>query len=534
MKRTISLLLAVIMLLALTACGGSGKSSSSEGTAAPAAPASTGSSAPSEGSSAPAASEVAVKDEIIYCQGSDLTTMDPSFSPQERAYGLYNNMFETLVRYDTDMNILPGLATEWSWENNGTDLAFTLREGVKFHDGSDFNADDVVYTMDKANERGRFAKTYESCEKVDDYHVVIHFNAPCLAALYTLTTPNSSILPSDVHAKDPEAFKFAPVGTGPYKLKDFSEGDYYTLERFEDYWGGPVKTKYLTLKIVPEASQRTILLQNGEVDVAYEVPLIDVEGLVEDKDFQVLTCPSMKNVFMEFNCASTGPLGNPKVRQALACAVDKNVIVDNLLYGYGTAADCFIPTTCNDYIESDVNVYDPARAKTLLTEAGYPDGFSFTLWTNTNQTYQEIASVIANQLSKIGVNVNVVVQDDNTSFALIEANDPSYEAILDFWQTVSGHADYSFQGALLSGVMNNFSKYANPAFDETYFKYAATLEGAERTELLKQLYGYLNEDTPSVVLYNEVKYVATTAKLQGLQLSQVGAHYYGNAYVVED
>lgn len=506
MKKLLCLALAAVMVLSMCACS-SDKGGDADGDG--------------------------YKDEIIFCQGSDLTTLDPTYSSQERAYSLYRQIFEPLVAYDTDLNLVPCLATEWSWSEDNTDLSFTLREGVTFHDGSAFTGEDVAYTMDVADSYGKFGGTYESTEVVDDTHVIIHLNAPNPSVIYTLTSPEMSIVPSDVHSADPDAFKFAPVGTGPYKFSTYEEGSYYTVERYDDYWGEKPKTQKITLKIVPEASQRTILLQTGEVDVAYEVPLSDIDSLTSSGDYEVLTCPSMKMVFMEFNCASDGPLGNSLVRQAIACAIDKNVIVDNLLYGYGTAADCFIPTTAHDYMETEFNTYNLDLAKQYMKEAGYEDGFSFTLWVNTNQTYQEIASVIADQLAEINIDVNIVVQDDNTSFTLIEARDPSFEAILDFWQTCSGHADYAFRGALLSTATGNFSLYNNPDFDATYYEYASTPEGPERDALLAELYGYLTKDTPSVVLYNEVKYVAVRSDLEGLELSQIGAHYYGNAYIAE-
>lgn len=504
MKKFLCFAMAIAMVFALCACGG-GDDKTGTG----------------------------YKSEIIYCQGSDLTTLDPTFSGQERAYGLYRQMFETLVAYDADMKIVPALATEWAWSEDNTDLALTLREGVTFHDGSAFTGEDVAYTMDLANKSGKFAGTYESTEVVDDTHVIIHLKTPNPSVVYSLTSPDMSIVASDVHAADPEAFKFAPVGTGPYKFDTYEEGNYYTVVRYDSYWGNAPKTEKITLKIVPEASQRTILLMNEEVDVAYEIPLSDIETLTADSKYEVLTAPSMKMVFMEFNCLSEGPLGNPLVRQAIACAINKDIIVDNLLYGYGKAADCFIPETAHDFMETEFNTYNLDLAKKYMKEAGYENGFSFKLWVNTNQTYQEIASVIANQLKEINITVEIITQDDNTSFTLIEAQDPSYEAILDFWQTCSGHADYAFRGALLSTATGNFSLYFNDEFDKTYYEYAGTPEGPERDALLEKLYGFLTKDTPSVVLYNDTKYVAVRSDLEGLELSQIGAHYYGNAYIPE-
>ena len=311
------------------------------------------------------------------------------------------------------------------------------------------------------------------------------------------------------------------------------EGDYYTLERFDDYWGGPAKTKLLTMKIVPEASQRTMMLETGEVDVAYEVPNNDISRIQENKDLQILTSPSMKIILMELNCSSDGPVGNPDVRKAVECAINKQTIVDSLLYGFGTVSDNIIPQSAQDYREYDTNGYDPEKAKSLLAQAGYSDGIQLTLWTNSNQTNTEIAQVLQSQLAEVGINLNIVTQDDNTSFSLIEAGE-DFDLMLDFWQTNTGHADYVFNGMLLSTSVNNFSRYYNPEFDETYVKYASTGEGEEREALLKQLYDDMVTDTPIIGLYSETKVIAATSKLQGLMLSQIGAHEYQNAVVTED
>lgn len=470
-----------------------------------------------------------IKDEIIFCQGNDLTTLDATIGQQERAYSISNNMFDTLIGRDADMAMVPCLATEWAWEDDVT-LKLTLREGVKFHDGSDMTAEDVKFTLDLIHERGAlFAGNYAECVADDDYHVTVKLNSPNPAFLSTLTLPQAAVVPAEY---DETTFGENPIGTGPYKLLEAYEGDYYTVERFDDYWGEPAKTQYVTMKIVPEASQRTMMLETGEVDVAYGIPNNDIARVEENEDLQILTCPSMKIILMELNCDSEGAIGDANVRKAVECAIDKQTIVDALLYGYGTATSNIVPPTAEDYREYEVNSYDPERAKALLEEAGYADGVELTLWTNTDQTNTEIAQVMQSQLAEVGITLNIVTQDDNTSFSLIEAGE-DFDIMLDFWQTNSAHADYVFSGMLVSTSVNNFSRYYNEDFDATYVKYASTGEGEEREALLKTLYDYMVNDTPIIGLYSETKVVAATANLSGLGLSQIGAHEYQNAVVTE-
>ena len=516
MKKTWAMCLAACMLL--TACGGG----AAEETAA------AGGAASSETAGTEASANI--KDEIIFCQGNDLTTLDATIGQQERAYSISNNMFDPLLTRDSDMKMQPCLATEYEWADDTT-LKLTLREGVKFHDGSDMTAEDVKFTLDLIDERGAlFVGNYDSCTIDDDYHVTVKLNSPNPAFLSTLTLPQAAVVPAEY---DEATFGENPIGTGPYKLKEAVEGDYYTVERFDDYWGEPAKTQYLTMKIVPEAAQRTMMLETGEVDVAYEIPNNDISRIQENEDLQLLTCPSMKIILMELNCSSDGPIGDPNVRKAVECAIDKQTIVDSLLYGYGTVSSNIVPQAAEDYREYETNSYDPEKAKSLLAEAGYGDGFELTLWTNSNQTNTEIAQVMQSQLAEVGITLNIVTQDDNTSFSLIEAGE-DFDLMLDFWQTNSGHADYVFNGMLLSSSVNNFSRYFNDEFDATYVEYASTGEGEEREALLKELYDDLVRDTPIIGLYSETKVVAATADLHDLILSQIGAHEYQNAYITEE
>jgi peptide/nickel transport system substrate-binding protein len=482
------------------------------------------------GTASSTSSKGKTKDTIVFCQGNDLTTMDASIGQQERAYSLSNHMFDTLFTYNTEMKMIPCLALSYTWKDD-VSLMLVLRKGVKFHDGTEMTAEDVAYTMDLINQRGAlFVGNYKNCEIVDGYTVIIHLKKPNPALVSIFTLPQAAVLPKNAYSKDPDGFGSHPVGTGPYKLDKFAEGDFYSLVRFDDYWGEKAKTKSLTMRIVPEPSQRTILLETGKVDAAYDIPINDVQRVKKNKKLQLMTCPSMKVILIEFNCASTKAIGNAKVRNAIECAIDKQTIVTSLLAGYGTVADSIVPKSAQDYREYATNQYDPAKAKSLLAEAGYADGFQATLWTNANQTNTEIAQVLQSQLAKVGVKLDIVVQDDNTTFSQVEAG-ADYDLILDFWQTNSGHADYVFNGMYYSTSVNNFSRYKNKEFDTTYREYASTGEGEKREALLKKLYAFIAADKPAMALYNESKVIAATANMEGLKLSQIGAHEYQDAVV---
>lgn len=496
-KKVISLMLILSMLL-MAGCGGSGDG---------------------EG-------EAEYKDTIVFCNGNDISTLDGSIGQQERAVYLTNHIFDPLFT-GKGFDVEPCLAEAYEWIDNDTTLKIKLREGVKFHDGSDMTAEDVKFTMDLLWERGMtFGSNYKDTEIVDDYNVLIHLNDPNPALINTLSMAQTCILPSDAY--DPDEFAKNPIGTGPYKISDYKEGDYYTVERFDDYWGEPAKTKYLTLRIVPEASQRAILLETGEVDAAYSLSFNDIERFKSDENFQVLSSPSMKVILLEANCSSKGAVGNAKVRRALECAIDKETIVNSLLSDYGEVAKGVVSPNAKDYRETSVNEYDPELAKKLLKEAGYADGCELRLFTNSDQINGEIATVLQNQLAQVGITLKIVVQDDNTTFSMIENGD-DYDLVLDFFQIVSMHAEYMFINAFSSSSFNNFSRYFDDEFDALYNKYCSTAEGPEREELLNKLYKKLQDDCPSIGIYTENKLIACSSKLEGVYVSPIGAHEYQNA-----
>ena len=469
------------------------------------------------------------KDTIVFCNGQDISTLDGSIGQQERAVYLTNHIFDPLFVSNGDFEIVPCLAESYEWEDDDTTLAVKIREGVKFHDGSDMTAEDVKFTMDLLWERGMtFGSNYKETEIVDDYNVKIHLNAPNPALINTLSLPQTCILPSDAYSED--GFVTNPIGTGPYKLYEYAEGDYYTLERFDDYYGEPAKTKYLTLRIVPEAAQRAILLETGEVDAAYNLSFNDLDRVKKDDNLQILSSPSMKVIMVEFDCSSTGAVGDPNVRRAIECAVDKEQIVNSLLLGYGEVAKSVVSPHAKEYRETAVNNYDPELAKQLLSEAGYGDGLTVELFTNSDQINGEIATVMQNQLAQVGITLKITIQDDNTTWDMVENGDP-YDMILDFFQITSLHADYMFINTLYSTSFNNYSRYFSDEFDRLYDTYCSTAEGPEREALLEQLYEIMQRDVPMMGLYTENKMIAATKKLHGLYVSPMGAHEYQNATV---
>ena len=229
MKKLTALLLTTAAVLSLAACSGGGETAEGDSGAAV-------SGAESGGSEA--SGERQIKDEIIFAQSSDLTTMEPNIGTQERAYSLTNHMYDTLLVFDSEMNMSNSLAKSYEWLDDVT-LQLNLQEGVKFHNGDPLTAQDVIFTFQRCAERGSAFANYidvAAMEAPDDYTVIVPFTSPHPSFIYQLTDPAFGIVPKDYYESvGEEGFAKDPIGSGPYKLKEYVTGDYYMVERFDDY-----------------------------------------------------------------------------------------------------------------------------------------------------------------------------------------------------------------------------------------------------------------------------------------------------------
>ena len=473
-----------------------------------------------------------IKDEIVFAQSSDITTLDPIIGTQERAYSLTNHMYDTLLNYDSNMKLQYCLATKYEWTDDLT-LKVYLRKDVKFHNGDKLTASDVLFTYDLRAARGAACTSYISkVEAKDDYTVIFHFSSPHPSFIYQVTDPAFGIVPKTYYQSvGAKGFAAKPIGSGPYKLKEYLTGDHYTLERFDGYWGGPAKTKYLTMKVIPEAGQRTIMLETGQIDVAYEVPFIDVSKIKDNPDLQFLSIPSVKIVMFFVNCISKSPVSNNMVRQAMEYAIDKDSIVKSVLYNFGKTAYAIVPESVFEYkAVMNPHKYNLEKAKELMKKAGYEKGFNLEIWTPGTQTNTELCQVIQDQLAAININAKILVQDANTIDTREDAGD-DFGMALHFYQCNSGHAEYTLSNILPTGTLRNDSRFSNAEYDATYYKWLVTTEPKARDALLTKMYAVQNEETPVIPIYNEVKVLGATKNLEGLQLSRIGAHEYQNAVV---
>lgn len=397
------------LALVATACGGGADDVTEEATTT------SGGDTTTEG-------DVAAGGTLVVAEDGVPVTFDPTQSALIKTSFVWQWVYESLVEVKPDGSIDPLLATEWDTSEDGLTYTFTLRDGVTFHNGETFEADDVVFTFERLMDEGvpyatdRFP-TFESVEATDESTVVFHLSEPDSGFLSNQGNPfmfGAAILNRE--AAETVDFATEMVGTGPFQWESYDPDRQLTLSRFEDYWReGMPRADEVVVRYMPEQSAQVAALRSGEIDVMF--PSAETYlSLKDDPDLQIETVSS-SNV-IRLNIAGNPPFDDERVRQALALAIDRQEIVDGAMLGAGTPAGYVPPAYewSTPVAELAHHTQDVERAKELLAEAGHPDGFSIEISHLADYgTYMDrYIEILQNQLEQIGITSNIVPREITT------------------------------------------------------------------------------------------------------------------------
>ncbi|TLS35698.1 ABC transporter substrate-binding protein [Pseudalkalibacillus caeni] len=493
---------------------------------------------------------------LVFGRGGDSVALDPAIVTDGESFKVTKNIFDTLVTYgDQDTSINEGLATEWKVSDDGLKYTLKLREGVKFHDGTDFNADAVVYNFDRwmnagQDQKGKFAyyasmfggfkgdegHVIKEVKAVDDYTVEFTLNRPQAPFLKNLAMSPFAIASPDALEKQGDKFGENPVGTGPFKFKEWKRNDRIVVEKNEDYWmDGYPKLDRVIFRAIPDNSARLNALKTGEIDLMDGVNPSDVEGIKGDDNLQVFFRPSMNVGYLGFNVEKE-PFNNKKVRQALNHAVDKQALIDAFYEGQAEPAKNPLPPVIEAYNdEIEKYEFDLDKAKKLLEEAGYPDGFKMDLWAMpVPRPYmpdgKKIAEAIQANFKKIGVDVNIVSYEWATYLEKAQAGEAP--AFLLGWTGDNGDAD-NFLYVLLDQDnigSNNYSRYSNAELHEILVKAQSTPDEEKRKELYKKAQEIIHEDAPWVPLVHSEPALGGKSNIKGFTPHPTGSDYLTKVY----
>ena len=498
MKRKLMafLLLASLLCAALTGCGGS----STEKTP--------------EGGQTQTGSTDAVANEITVGIAQDLDdSLDPHLAVAAGTKEVMFNVFEGLMKPTSTGDLTPAVAESYTVSEDRLTYTFTLREGVKFHNGDEVTAEDVVYSISRCADTTDGTPLVEafsviqSVEAVDARTVAITIAEPSNEFISYMTT---AILPADYDQQDT-----APVGTGPFKFVSRAAQDNIVLEKFDEYWGTPAYLDKVTFKIMENADSLVMSLQSGAIDLCSHLTSTQVAQL--GGDFYVAE-GTMNLVQALYLNNAEKPFDDVRVRQALCYAVDKQGIIDLAFDGYGSPiGSSMYPTFGKYFDESLTNYYtkDVEKAKSLLADAGYPNGFEMTITVPSNyQPHIDTAQVLVEQLKEIGVTAKIELVEWGTWVSDVYAG-------RQFQSTVVGvDASNMTARALLerftSDYAKNFINYNNADYDALFQQALTTYDDAGQTAIYKAMEKNLTENAANVYIQDLADLVAVRQGLEGV------------------
>jgi glutathione transport system substrate-binding protein len=423
-------------------------------------------------------------------------------------------MYQGLVGFDKNMKVVPVLAESYTASADAKTFTFKLKKGIKFHDGTPFNAEAVKANFDRVSDPKSTLKRHslfaviKNTTVVDEYTVKFELSQPFGAMVNTFAHPAGMIISPAAIKKYGKDISKHPVGTGPYKFESWTQGGDLKVTKNADYWEkGQPKLDSITFTPVPEDGARVAKLQTGEADMIFPLPTVQVKKLDGKNAIDVKTDPSIYQMYMSMNTMSK-PFDNPKVRQALNYAVDKQAFLAIALDGQGVDDSSVIAPEVQFSEKQSPYTYNVDKAKQLLKEAGYADGFTATLWTSNNSARIKAGEFLQQQLAQVNVKLKVVPMESGTMSSKIwSVEDPAKAEIQLYyggWSPSTGDADWALRpllgGSSFPPVSYNTAYYKNAEVDRLIQEGLKTTDASERKSAYSAAQKLIWNDAPWVFL----------------------------------
>lgn len=471
--------------------------------------------------------------ELVIAKSSEVVSLDPAGSNDVPSSDVQANIYESLTQLDDDMNVQPLLAESWDaveedvWE-------FTLKEGITFHDGSAFNADVVKANIERildeniASPRKFLFEMVTDVEVVDEYTVRFTTEYPFAPLPAHLAHSGGSMVSLDVIEEDYAAMEEGsdpgtvvnenPVGTGYFIFDEWKSGESIRVVRNEDYWGENALLDSVLYKIVSEDLTRVAELETGDSHISDPLSPSDFDQIDQSDGTFVHTQSSVSLSYIGFNMAKE-PFDDVRVRQAISMAIDKEQIIEGIYEGFGVPAIGPIPPDVFGFDDSVPGLdYDVERAKELLAEAGYPDGFSTTIWTNDSRERIDTAVNLQAQLKEIGIDLKI--EEIEWGAYLAQTANGEHDMFILGWSTPTGDADYAMYALFHS---NNFGEPGNRTFtaddklDELLDLGRKTPGEEERLDIYAEAQELLVDLAPMIYIHHSEFLLGVRNEVKGLR-----------------
>jgi peptide/nickel transport system substrate-binding protein len=469
----------------------------------------------------------AAKDELTVVQGTEVTSLDPQQTQGIDGIAIVRHIFNGLVFLDRKGEIVPDLAERWEVAPDQVTWTFHLRRGVKFHDGSPFNAEAVRFTIERAIGPGspaslakRYLSLISKVEVVDDATVRIVTKAPSGPFLYNLAHISGSVImsPSAVQKAGANVAR-QPVGTGPFRLVEWRRGEHLVLERNDAYFGEKPKVRRIVYKAVPETATRVLQLETGEADVALRIPPFEVKRLQANPAIEIMKTVSIRPMVFYLNTRKK-PFDDVRVRRAVNLAVDRDELIRSVLSGEATPLDSPLAPALPGHISVEKIPYDPARAKALLKEAGVAEGTPIVMDCPQGRFVldREVCTAVAGMLAKVGLKPQTRIIGDYPQYIALRAK-RDYDMTMLGFAPGSMDADAAFQSTLHSsnaGKNFNWADVTNPKIDALIEAGRSTIDTQKRRAIYAELQRLVMQETPLLFLYAEHEFTGIRKGVTGV------------------
>lgn len=501
MKRKLALLLIAVLVFGTIMSGCTSGSNDAE----------SGDSAAGEQTG-----EKVAKDTIVIVTESEPETLDPASANTDAIALTLGMIGDHLFDLQADGSITPGGIVENYEQIDDLTVQFKIKSGLKFSDGSDLTTEDIVWELGRLKEAPRSSSNFafvniDETEIVDDTTFILKFNQAWAPYQNTLSTGRGTIVSKDAFESMGEAnFGRAPVTSGPYKVKEWIPGTSITLVRNEYYWGEPAKTETIIIKFVPEATSRVIELETMQADIAYYIEGNDAARVDALDGYHIESGDAYRNVILTFSMQDD-ILKNQKVRQALCYAINLEALVPAASDNLGTLNLGMISIPTAGWTEMEPWPYDVEKAKTLLTEAGYPDGFTIDLHYDGTALYGRICSIIQSMWAEVGVTANIV----SSALATYEAsNNGHFQAcIRDITASEISNEFIICESSFGSRLQGNDTNLDNMLLELRTYYY----DDPDRNDFIKQISQYIYDQKYYESLMNMPIVYAVSDKLEGFE-----------------
>lgn len=459
------------------------------------------------------------KDSLNFGLPGEPTTLDPTKTGDEYSRTACYQIYDYLIKEQKDNTLGPGLAERWEYNDDKTELTFHLREDVKFHNGDIMTAEDVAFSLNTviaSDFATRVTSAMDSAEVLDENTVVLKLKHAFGPAEHVIATSQMGILNKKAYEADPEGYGRKPIGTGAYEFVEWNTGEDIKLKAFEDYWQGEAAIKDLTFRILPDANTRAISLETGETDFAININVADMPNIRDHEDLTLYENESTAVVYIAMNNEHE-ILSNKKVRQALAHVLNKEEMILGVLDGNGSPLETPMSKGAFGWPEDFKNrEHDIEKAKELMVEAGYPDGFEMTFLTSELEDHRKRAEIFQDQAKEIGIDFTIESLEWG---AYLETTYGADYAITSFSITTpytdSDHI-YELYHSDMFTKGRNFVRSNNPELDRLLDEGRTSVDPADREKIYRDICELWKEECFTVPILTAQVYKGGHKELKGV------------------